>query len=248
MPFNNETVKYRYLNHVSLIAPDGSLAGQYVKVTRLPFTEYLPCEQVLISMERYSLARYLRAMYRKTFPGVRSVGEGFEHTLLYTPKAPLAAPICYELIFEKPIREFTRMGARVLVNVANDEWFRSDEEKKQHFMTGILRSVENRLPLVRATNTGLSAIVDARGVVEPSDRAPMNRQAVLRGKVILPTGGSFYTRAGYLFPGWILTPIFLALWVRASVRVRKRLRIEKAAKGKEFPDRKKRTPSKRSRA
>jgi len=88
-------------------------------------------------------------------------------------------------------------------------------------MTGILRSVENRVPMARATNTGLSAIIDSRGVIAPAEQIPPGRPGVLRGKMVLRPGGSFYTRAGYLLPGWVLTPLLLAVWVRASWRARK---------------------------
>ena len=118
----------------------------------MPFGEYLPFQDFLESFGVMQLT------------GVRggfSVGSGPRR--LTVPGAPPASPlICYEIIFPD---EVTEKGERPgwLLNVTNDAWFGSSAGPYQHFHQAQVRAIEQGLPVARAANTGISAVIDPYG-------------------------------------------------------------------------------------
>jgi apolipoprotein N-acyltransferase len=141
-----------YFNGIQVIGTAGQVLGHADKIHLVPFGEYLP------------LAHWLEAVGLRTFvpvPGVFTPGE--KRIALSVPGLPDAAPlICYEAIFPG---EVLPDGARPLwlLNVTNDAWFGITPGPHQHFAQARLRSIEEGLPLVRAANNGISAIVDSFG-------------------------------------------------------------------------------------
>jgi apolipoprotein N-acyltransferase len=81
----------------------------------------------------------------------------------FSPLASLGVLICYEAIFPSLAQERVAQGADVLVNVSNDGWFRRSSAPWQHLSHAVMRAVEQGKPLLRATNTGISAVIDATG-------------------------------------------------------------------------------------
>jgi len=71
--------------------------------------------------------------------------------------------ICYESAFPNLVRQFTKQGANVLVNLSNDSYFGRSEARVQHLSIARMRAVENRRFLIRATNDGFSAVIDPAG-------------------------------------------------------------------------------------
>lgn len=142
-----------YYNGLQVIGPKGDVLGHADKAHLVPFGEYLP------------LADWLEAIGLRTFvpvPGVFTPGE--KRTTLKVPGLPDAAPlICYEAIF--PGEVLPQDGGRPgwLLNVTNDAWFGITSGPHQHFAQARLRAIEEGLPLVRAANNGISAIVDSAG-------------------------------------------------------------------------------------
>jgi apolipoprotein N-acyltransferase len=142
----------RIYNSLLVINDKGEVVGGYDKIHLVPFGEYLPFQDFLESLGVMQLA------------GVRggfSAGRG--PRLLTIPGAPPASPlICYEIIFPDDVVE---KSARPdwLLNITNDAWFGSSAGPYQHFHQARVRAVEQGLPLVRAANTGISAMVDAYG-------------------------------------------------------------------------------------
>jgi apolipoprotein N-acyltransferase len=152
-------VSNAYFNGIQVIGSAGQVLGHADKVHLVPFGEYLP------------LADWLEALGLRTFvpvPGVFTPGE--KRVALPVPGLPDAAPlICYEAIFPGKVLPD---GARPLwlLNVTNDAWFGITPGPHQHFAQARLRSIEEGLPLVRAANNGISAIVDSFGRI----RAQLN--------------------------------------------------------------------------
>jgi apolipoprotein N-acyltransferase len=142
----------RIYNSLLVINDKGEVVGGYDKIHLVPFGEYLPFQDFLESLGVMQLT------------GVRggfSAGRG--PRLLAIPGAPPASPlICYEIIFPDDVVE---KSARPdwLLNITNDAWFGSSAGPYQHFHQARVRAVEQGLPLVRAANTGISAMVDAYG-------------------------------------------------------------------------------------
>ena len=129
----------------------GLVASPYHKIFLLAFGEYLPFEDWL------PLKKIL-PYYGRSF--TRGTGES-KVTLL--KGVSLGFQICYEGLFDFFTRDLAKEGAQVLVNVTNDSWYGSWQEPFQHLYMTLSRAVEVRRPMLRVTNTGLSALVSAKG-------------------------------------------------------------------------------------
>ena len=142
----------RVYNSLLVIDDKANVVSVYDKIHLVPFGEYLPFQDFLES---------LGFMQMTGVRGGFSVGTGTRR--LTVPGAPHASPlICYEIIFPDAIMAPEgRTGW--LLNVTNDAWFGTSAGPYQHFQQARIRAVEQGLPLVRAANTGVSAIVDPYG-------------------------------------------------------------------------------------
>ena len=92
--------------------------------------------------------------------------------------------ICYELLFPNVVRASLRAGGEVLLNLTNDYWFGPYGEPRQHLALCRMCAFETGRPIVRATNTGMSAFIDASGQI--LEHAGVWKQAVLRGTLPIP--------------------------------------------------------------
>jgi len=142
----------RVYNSVLAVDGQGRIAGVYDKIHLVPFGEFLPFQDFLESLGFMQLT------------GVRggfSAGAG-SGLLSIAGAPPARALICYEIIFPD---EIAAQGARPgwLINVTNDAWFGSSAGPYQHFHQAQVRAVEQGLPVARAANTGISAVVDPYG-------------------------------------------------------------------------------------
>ena len=142
-------------NSIYVIDHDGSILGTYDKLHLVPFGEYLPFQGLL---ESFGLMQLTKVQ------GGFLAGE--RRRPLAMPGAPAAVPlICYEIIFSG--EAVPRAGDRPgwLINLTNDGWFGNSTGPYQHFQQARVRAIEEGLPLVRAANTGISAVVDPVGRV-----------------------------------------------------------------------------------
>lgn len=187
----------RYFNSAFYIPASGEIGARYDKRHLLPFAEYFPLRTI--------------ELLRRNFERVRSFTPGSEALLLQTRFGRLAAAICFEGIFPELVRRQMAEGARLLVNLSNDAWLGSGAGPEQHLSMVALRAVEHRTWVVRATTTGVSAIVDPHGVVRA--RAPSGEAAVLSGVVHLGPQVTPYQRIGDAF-AWLCVVISAAgiLW------------------------------------
>jgi len=187
-------------NSIYVIDHDGSLRAVYDKVHLVPFGEYLPFEQFLESMGLQELTKQRGGFLA-----------GDRHRLIAVPGAPLALPlICYEIVFPG---EFTPPEKRPgwIVNVTNDGWFGISTGPYQHFQQARVSAIEEGLPLARAANTGISAVVDPVGRIVNS--LPLGQEGVLDAPLPRPVGAPLYARVGDL-PAAIMVVIALVLVVR----------------------------------
>jgi apolipoprotein N-acyltransferase len=173
----------RAYNSVYVIDPDGSIRGIYDKVHLVPFGEYLPLQRLL---ERFGL--------RNLTKQVGGFLSGDRRRAMEVPGAPKMLPlICYEAIFPgSAVPPGERPGW--LVNVTNDGWFGISTGPHQHFQQARVLAIAEGLPLVRAANTGISAVVDPLGRVVAS--LPLGSEGILDAslpKAIAPTA---YVRFG----------------------------------------------------
>jgi apolipoprotein N-acyltransferase len=172
-------------NSAFLLGPDGQVLGQYDKRHLVPFGEYVPLKRLLFFVNAVAGG------------AIGEFAPGGEATVFSTRSARFGVVICYEAIFPAEVREFFAAGADFLVNITNDAWFGRTAAPAQHLAMAVFRAVENRAYLLRAANTGISAIVAPDGRVVQSSR--LFAPAVLSGGIFPRTGVTFYTRYGDLF-------------------------------------------------
>ena len=143
-----------YYNSIYVLGSDGTVKGIYDKVRLVPFGEYVPFKPVLEALGITNLAGPLAGFEA-----------GYQSRVLTTSESFSFLPmICYEVIFPGGLG-VDGADPSFLLNVTNDAWFGRTPGPYQHFAQARLRSIETGLPLIRAANTGISAIIDGRGTV-----------------------------------------------------------------------------------
>lgn len=185
--------KPRLQNRAYLVDGKAGLMGAYAKQHLVPFGEYVPLQKILFFVNRLVEAA------GDFVPGHTS------EPLVVNGKA-LGILICYEGIFPDLARRTVREGAMCLVNITNDAWYGNTAAPYQHLEIERWRTIEFRVPMIRAANTGISTVFDATGA--PCDKIPLNEQGELVCSVRPVKQETFYAQWGDLF-GWlcILTSI-----------------------------------------
>ncbi|MDA3949290.1 MAG: apolipoprotein N-acyltransferase [Spirochaeta sp.] len=149
-----------YHNSAVVIRPDGTITGAYGKQQLVPFAESIPFWNVSAVQD---LFRNVIGLSGTWVPGSGSVP--LELPLRDGGTLAVGTPICFEDGFGWVPREMVNNGADLLVNLTNNSWSRQDSAQTQHYAAAQLRTIELRTTLVRGTNSGLSGVVDARGVL-----------------------------------------------------------------------------------
>jgi apolipoprotein N-acyltransferase len=171
-------------NSVGIMAPSGEQVGRYNKIHLVPFGEYVPIRNILFFAESM----------------VRNIGDfarGTEYTVSPVSGHLVAATICYEDVFPGLIRQFTKRGAEVIVNITNDGWFGETSAPYQHLRMSSVRAAENRRYIVRGANTGVTAIIDPYGNVVA--QTEIGERTVLDGVAGYRQELTFYVRFGDVF-------------------------------------------------
>ncbi len=186
-----------YRNAIQVIASSGQILGNYDKMHLVPFGEYLPLQRLF---DRFGLRQFVHV------PGGFEPGSGPRS--LAIPGLPPAVPlICYEIIFprESVPRDPAQERPGFLLNVTNDGWFGATPGPYQHFAQARLRAIEEGLPLIRAANTGISAIVDPFGRILAE--LPLGEEGVLDGGVPERAAAPLFAR----FPNTIVFVLWAAV-------------------------------------
>ncbi len=199
----------RYYNSIYVIDDRGQIVGASDKVHLVPFGEYLPLEGLFSAAGLNAVAT--------SMPGGFSAAA--TRSLLTLPGGKTLYPlICYEAIFPAEIGG-DALPANALLNITNDAWFGNTPGPYQHFQQAQLRSVETGLPLIRDANTGVSAIVNARGEIVTG--FPFGTRGfvdtILPGKLALPMSPQEQERNGMLLGCFLFG---LAIISRASFILR----------------------------
>jgi len=190
----------RITNSAIVIDPQGREILQYDKMHLVPFGEYVP-------------AWAFPDLIGKITAEVGDFVPGTGYRVAPTPEGAIGVFICYEDIFPDLVRRIARAGAAVLVNISNDAWYGRSAAAFQHLEMARLRAIENRRYLLRATNNGVTALIDPYGRVE--------KQTAPYQMVALPVDFSyrqsqtFYTRHGDLF-AWLCTALAATALLRAA--------------------------------
>ena len=172
-------------NSALLINQAGSLVTQYDKIRLLPFGEYVPLPQWLPG------AGLIRGIVGDFTPGTN-------YRLMPVGNVRAGVFICIESAYPSIARSFSTEGADVLINISNDGYLGRTAVMRQHLANAVFRAVENGRPVVRVTNTGITAFITPTGTVKD---ATEGFKPEVRTWRIAPTQieKTFYTARGDLF-------------------------------------------------
>lgn len=148
---------YRFFNRAYLLGADGAIQSYYEKEHLVPFGEYIPFGKHLTFL-------------KKLVEGPGDFTPGAQVAPLRLGHLSMGVLICYETIFPELAQKRVAQGANVLVNLSNDAWFGKTAAPTQHLHLAVLRAVEQRRSVVRATNTGISAVIRPTGVIRTPTR------------------------------------------------------------------------------
>ena len=177
-------------NVLAVREPGGRISSVYDKHHLVPFGEYMPTRGLADRLGFSAIAQQLSGGYWPgEGPGVIDLG----------PLGRAFPMICYEAIFPHYIRQVERPD--FMVNITNDAWFGSFAMPYQHLALSQLRAAEQGLPVIRAANTGISAMIDGRGQVV--EALPMDTAGYIDVRLPPPRGVTLYARTGDL-PALIL--------------------------------------------
>ncbi|MCJ7500727.1 apolipoprotein N-acyltransferase [bacterium] len=166
-------------NRVYHLSPGGD-EEFYDKIMLVPFGEYVPLAGLLPFLD-------------KMVPGEGEFSRGAWEAPFKTP-VPSGVLICYEISIPSLSRQEVRDGSLMLINVTNDAWFGRSWGPYQHLAVSAVRAMENRVPVLRAANTGISAIIDRRGRIVTS--IPLEERGVVVADIETGAGQTVYTRYG----------------------------------------------------
>ena len=200
-------------NSAILFEPGKPAVQSYHKIHLVPFGEYVPLIKTFPWLTVLTPYRGVR---------VPSLSFGREPVSLRLGPYRLAAAICFEDTVPQVVRSFfTDLSAQpdVLLNLSNDGWFHGSEEHDMHLAVSIFRAIENRVPLARAANTGVSALVDGNGRVLAF--LPKLREGVVSRVVPLDDRVSLYSSWGDWL-GLSCLAVTIGLPILALVRGRPR--------------------------
>jgi apolipoprotein N-acyltransferase len=187
-----------YYNSAFILSPRGNILGRYNKVHLVPYGEYVPLRSIFPFIDKLTAGI-----------GDFQSGEGFYP--LSIGSHSLGTLICYEAILPEASRIYKKNGAELLINITNDAWFGETSAPYQHLSMTLFRAIENRLYLIRAANTGISAIIDPIGRVV--DRTRLFEKDNLKGTVKFSKIPSCYSKYGDIFVRLIiLTTILLFIY------------------------------------
>lgn len=191
----------RYYNSLAVIGPGGTVTATYDKWHLVPFGEYIPFGDMLSHVGISAFAAREGMGY--------SAGDGAQ-ILSLGHLGKVLPLICYEAVFPQDLNAAPERADWIL-QITNDAWFGSLVGPYQHLAQARLRAIEQGLPLLRAANTGISAVIDAHGRVLQS--LPLDTDGVIDAVVppaLLPTP---YSRTGDLPATILMVVAALALWI-----------------------------------
>jgi len=190
----------RAYNSIYVIDHDGSVVSVYDKLHLVPFGEYLPFQEL---MEKLGFEQ-LTKVQGGFIPGTR-------RRTLAIPNAPRALPlICYEAVFPGDVAPGDDRPGWI-VNLTNDGWFGISTGPYQHLQQARLRAIEEGLPVVRAANTGISAVIDPLGRMVA--RLGLGVEGVLDSSLPSAIQPTIYARSGDI-PAAIIVAAALILAIR----------------------------------
>jgi len=184
IPYYSRKKEDRHIyNSVAMISSD-SVSTPYHKMVLVPMAEHIPLSDYFPYLKKLNL-------------GQANFTQGEEYKIFNVKNTSFAAMVCFESTIPSLSREFVRRGAGILIFVVNDGWYEHPPEPQQHAKQAVFRAIENRRPVVRSTNTGISTIIEPSGNITKS--LPLNEAGVIKSQIQPVNGLTFYTKYGDIF-------------------------------------------------
>ena len=171
-------------NSAVLLNREGKTIYKYDKIHLVPFGEYVPLRSILFFID-------------KLVVGIGDYVPGKPYIKAETDSGSFGTLICYEIIFPGMVRKFYTKGGDFIVTITNDAWFGRTSGPYQHFSMAVFRAIENRKPLIRSANTGVSGFIDSNGRILSQSR--LFQRQVLTDRIKTDATMTFYTKYGDLF-------------------------------------------------
>lgn len=184
--FRDGRTLYNSYNSAMFLSASGSL-GLYNKSKLVVGVENFPYKSILQPILGDAMLDLGGTVSTKTTQEDRTVFTAIDSTVV----APV---ICYESVYGEYVTDYVKNGAQILAIITNDAWWNDTQGHKQHLSLARLRAIENRRWIARSANTGISAIIDDRGVIKQS--LGYEEQGVLKGTLLPKTELTFYTTHG----------------------------------------------------
>ncbi len=198
---------YHYQNSAFLIDYNNNITGRYDKSHLVPFGEYVPWP--------------LHGIVKKVIPGMGAFLPGFSYKPVLLPidsetKISLGVTVCYEGIFPEISLSYAQKNAELMVNITNDAWYGFSSAPYQHLLMYRIRAVETGLSYIRATNSGISAIINPYGHI--LSQTGLFTPEVLMSQINIFKSNNLYKNIGD-FPVKIINIIFMFLFLFFSLPV-----------------------------
>ncbi|PYF01458.1 apolipoprotein N-acyltransferase [Rhodopseudomonas faecalis] len=192
----------RAYNSIYVIDHDGSVLSVYDKLHLVPFGEFLPFQNLMEKLGFEQLTKMRGGFIA-----------GDRRRALEVPRAPSALPlICYEAVFPDEIARDDR--AAWMINLTNDAWFGISSGPYQHLQQTKVRAIEQGLPVVRAANSGISAVIDPYGRI--TSQLALGVEGVVDSLLPAAIQPTFYARFGNI-PAQIIIAVVLIIVLRRRV-------------------------------
>ena len=174
-------------NSIFVFNKDGVVTKAYNKNNIVPFGEFLPYRRIV-----ETIAPVLAEINMLS----SDISRGGDFVPLETKAGKAACLVCFDSIFPETARKQVENGAKFIVDVTNDSWYKTSSAIYQHADQAVMRAVENNVPVIRSANTGVSRIIDNFGrIVEQSN---VNERTSINASVFLTNDKTLYTRTGDL--------------------------------------------------
>lgn len=179
-------------------------------------TEIFHKNKLVVGVEMAPYPKFFVPLSEKIGVGIgRDVGQG-EISLLHPAGVPIGSIICYESIYGEYCTGYVNKGAKALTVITNDAWWGDTPGYRQHLSYSALRAIELRRDIARCGNTGISCMIDQRGVIR--DRSTWWEQDIVRGTLNLNSKITFFAKNGDI-TGRICSFMFLLLLCALFVRI-----------------------------
>jgi len=225
-----------YFNSALFIDNSGQPAAIYNKLHLVPFGEYVPLKNIFPFLQAVAPIGDIQpgrdyTIFKQpadTFDSSRFTRDSLSINPKESGGIDFSVLICFEDLFPELSRQFIKRGARFLVNITNDAWYKQGSAPYQHFAASVFRAVENHVYLARAANTGISGFIDPAGrilsIVGSSGGGEIFVQGYRSQDIyLIPAKRTFYCRYGDIF-------IIFCLLLECLIIVFSRLQINKMLK------------------